>query len=42
MFDFIFDEKSNRSVSELAGGILSPLQYVYKAKRISMELMGKE
>jgi len=40
--NFIFDEKANRSVSVHAGGILAALQYVYEAKRISMELLGKK
>lgn len=37
---FIFDEKSNRTVSVHAGGIYAALKYVFKAERIVNELDG--
>ncbi|MEZ4911423.1 MAG: S46 family peptidase [Saprospiraceae bacterium] len=36
--NFIFDEKSNRTVSVHAGGIYAALKYVFKADRIIAEL----
>jgi V8-like Glu-specific endopeptidase len=36
--NFIFDEKSNRTVSVHAGGIYAALKYVYKAERLVAEL----
>jgi hypothetical protein len=37
---FIFDEKSNRTVSVHAGGIYAALKYIFKADRIVSELDG--
>jgi hypothetical protein len=39
--NFIFDEKSNRTVSVHAGGIYAALKYIFKADRIVKELDGK-
>jgi V8-like Glu-specific endopeptidase len=39
--NFIFDEKSNRTVSVHAGGIYAALKYIIKADRIVAELDGK-
>ncbi|HEX5625700.1 MAG TPA: S46 family peptidase [Saprospiraceae bacterium] len=39
--NFIFDEKTNRSVAVHAGGIYAALKYIYKADRLVSELTGK-
>ena len=38
--NFIYDPKSNRTVSVHAGGIIAAMKYVYKADRIVKELSG--
>ena len=38
--NFIFDPKSNRTVSVHAGGIIAAMKYIYKADRIVKELTG--
>lgn len=39
--NFIFDEKSNRTVTVHAGGIYAALKYIFKADRIVKELDGQ-
>lgn len=39
--NFIYDEKTNRTVSVHAGGIYAALKYIYKADRLTSELSNK-
>ena len=39
--NYIYEDEFNRSVSVHAGGIVAVLQYVYDAKSLSMELLGR-
>jgi hypothetical protein len=38
---FIYDETSNRAVCVHAGGMVAALKYIYRAERLTNELLGK-